>query len=344
VEKRRRVPTLGAIDMRIRPLLEKMLQPDPVKRPDSMATVLGRLDGSTTEDRKAITSTEEPKISKALPGARSRTVWAVGAGLALTAMLCGAAIFIFLYNQPSFSPLPSSGGKLPPLEPKDNRPTPPEPKIPPSAPTPSPSDRIRAYIEQYDGGNCFFVVPGALNEHAAVIEGFGASTEPFRVFDSAFKAANGFEADIGVRQVTEQQCPAIAFLAKLRTKDARALHLDIDREDLRSGDVLSGIVDNYGSQNVELLLVSDLGIVQNVSNLLKPGTGAKTFKIGIQRADSSSGQRPQLLMAIASQSPVKSLQMSDPVKADYVFARTLNEAEKSAMHLSVAARYFLLKN
>ena len=84
--------------------------------------------------------------------------------------------------------------------------------------------------------------------------------------------------------------------------------------------------------------------MQNVSNLLKLGTDAKTFKIGIRRAESSSGQRPQLLMAIASQSPIKSLQMSDPVKADYVFARTLNEAEKSAMHLSAAARYFLLKN
>ena len=34
VEKRRTVPNLGAIDMRIRPLLEKMLQPDPVMRPE----------------------------------------------------------------------------------------------------------------------------------------------------------------------------------------------------------------------------------------------------------------------------------------------------------------------
>ncbi|WP_038383151.1 serine/threonine-protein kinase, partial [Bradyrhizobium elkanii] len=32
VEKRRRVPDLGAVDMRIRPLLERMLQPDPALR------------------------------------------------------------------------------------------------------------------------------------------------------------------------------------------------------------------------------------------------------------------------------------------------------------------------
>ena len=38
VEKRRRVPDLGAVDMRMRPLLERMLQPDPALRP-TMAEV-----------------------------------------------------------------------------------------------------------------------------------------------------------------------------------------------------------------------------------------------------------------------------------------------------------------
>src|SRR5262245_55448984 len=35
LDKRRKVPDLGAIDLRIRPLLEKMLQPDPAARPES---------------------------------------------------------------------------------------------------------------------------------------------------------------------------------------------------------------------------------------------------------------------------------------------------------------------
>ncbi len=39
IEKRRKVPELGAIDMRFRPLLERMLQPDPDQRPESMAAV-----------------------------------------------------------------------------------------------------------------------------------------------------------------------------------------------------------------------------------------------------------------------------------------------------------------
>jgi serine/threonine protein kinase len=344
VEKRRRVPGLGAIDMRIRPLLENMLQPDPAKRPASMATVLAWLDEPAAEDRRFIASPRGAQVSEPLPRGWSRKLWVATTGLALAAIVCGGGAFLFLSKQPALSPPRPLDKKLSPLEPEDKKLAPPEPKIPSLEPRSSTLDRIRGYIEQYDGGNCFFMVPVALGERAATIEGFGASDEPFRKFDSAFKAANGFEADIGVRQVTEQQCPAIAFLAKLHPKGARALHLDIDRENLRSGDVLSGIVDHYGSQNVDLVLVSDSGIVQNVSNLLKPGTDAKTFKIGIRRAESGSGRQPQLLMAIASQSPVKSLQIREPIKADYVFPRVLSEAEKSAIPISATARYFMLEN
>ena len=53
VEKRRRLPELGAIDMRFRPLLEKMLQPDPAERPESMAAVAALARGSAPEERYA---------------------------------------------------------------------------------------------------------------------------------------------------------------------------------------------------------------------------------------------------------------------------------------------------
>ena len=47
VEKRRRVPDLGGIDMRIRPLLERMLQPDPAERPATMAEIANWQIGAT---------------------------------------------------------------------------------------------------------------------------------------------------------------------------------------------------------------------------------------------------------------------------------------------------------
>ena len=103
------------------------------------------------------------------------------------------------------------------------------------------------------------------------------------------------------------------------------------------------MVDRYGTRNVELILVSDAGVVQNISNLLKSGTDAKTFNIGLQRTAGAAGRQPQLLIAVANQSPINALQATGSTSADQFFELVLSEAEKSAIPLSAAARYFMLE-
>ena len=123
-------------------------------------------------------------------------------------------------------------------------------------------EKIKRYVEHYDGGDCFFVTPIAIGENRATIEGLGASVQPFSNLDAAFKRENGFEADISVRQITPPQCPAVTFLGRLRDERSRAPRLDVDNVNLRNGDTLTGLVDRFGSRNIELLLVSDAGAVQ----------------------------------------------------------------------------------
>jgi serine/threonine-protein kinase len=186
-------------------------------------------------------------------------------------------------------------------------------------------------------------MPVAIGEAAAALEGFGASTRPFESLDAAFRREQGFEASIGVRQVTQPQCPAITFLNRLRGENARAPRLHVDSTRLRNGEVLAGTVDGFGSRNVELLLVSDGGIVQNVSNLLKPGIDAKTFNIGIRR-ESLTGSQPQLLIAVASSKPLDSLRPTGAMAADRFFPAVLSEAERARQPISATARYVKLEN
>ncbi len=382
VEKRRKVPDLGAIDMRFRPLLERMLQPDPAQRPDSMAAVAAWSLGSASGDGREQVADRVSVPTAKVRGARRR--WRAAAGLVLIALVCGAGGAFYFYTMrtptsPKQASLNNShaearkNSSAPLLVPSTPSPAIPEnshaepgknpsPTPPPAAldnshaelgkkspgnltplPGTSLAAKVRNYIEQYDGGNCFFVAPVAVSEHAAAIEGFGSSVEPFRSFDTAFQRSIGFEADIGVREVTEQQCPAVSFLSQLRGENARAPHLDIDREALRNGDVLNGMVDHYGTRQVALILVSDAGIVQNLSNLLKPGTDAKTFNIGMKRPEGTTGRQPQLLIAVTSPLPVNALQAGQSAKADQFFFRVLSEAAKSGTPLSAAARYFMLE-
>jgi hypothetical protein len=202
-------------------------------------------------------------------------------------------------------------------------------------------DEIIRYVEEYDGGNCFYVVPVAINESEAALEGYGVSTRPFSFLDTAFRREIGFEAAIGVRVVTPAQCPAITFLARLRGTGAP--HLHIDGSALRPGDTLTGTVVGYGNRNVELLLVSDTGIAENMSHLLKPHPEGKSFDIAMLRRAGASGGQPQLLIAIASPRPLEALRLDAPLAAERIFPALLNEATRTGQALAAMARYFKLE-
>jgi serine/threonine-protein kinase len=314
VDKRRKVPDLGAIDMRFRPLLERMLKPNPKDRPDSM-TAVARWPLGSSERRFSFGGSPKPAAAEpeTLPRRWPHLRYAAAAVL-LLGVVGGAAIGYYTY-----------AGK-------------------PDAPTPPPdinrADKIRQFVEQYDGGECFFVTPVAIGETAATLEGFGASTRPFEQLDAAFRRGQGFEPSIGVRQVTPAQCPAITFLNRLRGERARVPRLQIDSIRVRNGETLSGSIEGLGNRNAELLLVSDVGVVQNVS--LRPGIGAKTFNISMRR-EALSGSQPQLLVAIATPKPFESLRPSSPGDAGQFFTAVLGEAEKTRQTVSASARYFKLE-
>jgi hypothetical protein len=334
VEKRRKVPALGAIDMRIRPMLEKMLQPDPEQRPASMAAVAAWALGSPAPARQ--------KSDGSVPNGKGRAARILRRAALLLLLVAiagagGAYYFNALQTPMALVPPPSL------VQPRSETAEKPAASAPQTQTTAA--ERIRSFVEHYNGGNCFFLTPVAIGEHAALIEGMGSSDKPFTAFDAEFQRAIGFDPDIRVLQITEQQCPAIAFLSQLRGGDARPPRLDIDQENLRSGEVLNGMVDRYGARDVALILVSDTGMVQNVSGLLKPGTDAKSFNIGMRRTEGAAGRQPQLLIAVTSPSPVDSLRPGQPAQAEKFFPQVLSDAARSGKvtSLSAVARYFMLE-
>ena len=356
VEKRRKLPDLGMIDMRFRQLLVRMLQPDPADRPESMAAVaawpLGSIGDVPSGRAGELGQTASWRHDRARDAPRSRRwPYALAAVLLVAIIAARGGYYHFFATEkqatqapppPSLSPAPGTGTAVITLpapskplaagEPTASSTT---PAVAPT--TPAIADRIRRYVEQYDGGECFFITPVAIGASHATIEGFGTSMQPFHKLDDAFKREIGFAADIGVRQVTPQQCAAITFLARLRNAPGRAPRIDIDKTHVRSGEALSGTIDRYGSRTIELLLVADTGAVHNVSHFLKDGVDAKTFTLQLQ-ADGVS--MPQLLLATASPRSFNSLRPSPQVAATQFFPAVLSEAARTKDALSVAARYF----
>ena len=151
--------------------------------------------------------------------------------------------------------------------------------------------------------------------------------------------------------VTEAQCPAVTFLNKVKGEGPRGPRIDLDNFNLRSGEVLTGLVSGFGNRTVELLLVFDNGMVENATNLLKPGTDAKTFAIGMTRQQGASGARPQILIAVASERPIAALRSAGAVSADQFFPAVLAEASlggrtlaaNAEVRLSVAVQFINLR-
>ena len=362
VEKRRRVPDLGMIDMRFRPLLERMLQPDPANRPESMEAVAAWPLGGVPPASAAGLGRPSAASYQASPGSGRSGIWRYAiAAVALIAILgAGGGYFYLFGNEKQVALAPPAP---PPLSPTPGTPSPAQPspaspgsdtaaKVTPGPSTPQPAaiapagpvvpDRIRRYVEQYNGGDCFFITPIAIGASHTTIEGFGASVQPFHKLDDAFKREIGFAADIGVRQITPQQCPAITFLAGLRDGAARAPRIDIDKTRVRSGETLSGTIERYGNRNVELIAVQPSG--QVLGRPLRDGIDAKTFSLSLSLGqDVKQDSVPVLLLAIVSERKLKALDLTSAKAiptATELFPAIQAEVTATKEPISVAARYY----
>jgi hypothetical protein len=203
--------------------------------------------------------------------------------------------------------------------------------------------RITRFVNNYEGGDCFFVAPILVEANRTDLDGYGNSPEPFNILDSEFKRANGFEANIGLHQVTLAQCAAVTFLSRTRNQPGLAPNLEITATAAKSGSPLTGSISDLGDRHVELLLVDERGMMQNLSDRLSPGGGTRSFTINLPRNDADAGQ-PQLLFALATRAALQSLNQSRLGNANEVFARILQEARDTGQSLNVGARYFKLEN
>lgn len=241
----------------------------------------------------------------------------------------------------------------PPVIPPDPRlpqPTP-EPSRPPAVQAPPPAsrpdaaqpprtplERIQNYIATYHGGPCVFLWPTELTATRVVLEGFGNATPPFVAFDNAFKAAQGFEAQIHLRPITAAQCPMADFLRALGDNIDRTPRLQINAFNMKSGDVLSGTVDNDGGRNVAVVLIGDDGLVYNLGSYLRRDGQRSTFNLKLESA--GGGPRPQTVLTFVSAAPLPALSGPNPTPSTDFFASLKQDVARQGGPLGLGVRYF----
>jgi hypothetical protein len=192
--------------------------------------------------------------------------------------------------------------------------------------------RIASFLDSYDGGDCFLIIPLKIAEGDTRIEVYGGSRAPFTALDGEFARENGFRAGISQHQVTEAQCGAVNFVRNLRNQNGTTRRLDIRTETLASGPVLSGTVGGFGGDNLELLLVGADGRVEKLTSLLTPSSQT--------RRNSQGGAEPQLLVAVVSALPIEALKSAVLDKADKLFGAIFAETQQANNMVNAAVKYF----
>jgi serine/threonine-protein kinase len=334
IEKRRRVPDLGDLDMNLRPLIERMLQPDPANRPASMAEVAAWPAPTTSKavakprrqtagpaQRRGAENGQQGGRSKQIKKIKPEPVFrlnAATAGIAI-ALVIAAAFAGYAWLRPhSADSQDTTDGQ-----------------------TASKADGLTRYLAQYDGGPCFFVKPLQVTEHAALVEGYGVTRAPFARLDTAFRDKAGFEAEIGLHEVTAAQCPALALLGELQVGKAVPPRIRLAATALRLGQPLAGAIEGIGGRQVDLLLVADDGSIRRLAATPFPPTGEKIAFDAKLGADLANGKL-QLLVAIASPQPAVLAGQDAAMTADQFFPRLLADAKRAGLMLAASVHSFKL--
>jgi serine/threonine-protein kinase len=324
LEKRRTVPDLTAIDKRFRPLLNKMLQPDPARRPDSMAAVAAWRPEAARSRSEAAAPRSGARPAAPGAGRRRSTIAAV-----LLLLLLGLGGGFYVAKDPIAALVVALSGTAQS-----------PPPLPPQPPRPADlRERVLDFVNAYDGGDCFFITLEAMGEGKAGIDGLGAAADPFELlfngFSGEFRSTN-VEAAIGWHQVTPEQCPAVNFLYQTRRQRDAAPRLDVEAAGLKDG-VVKGSMSGIGDGKVYLLAVADDGYVTNADAAITSSGATRTFEFRIEKG--RAGSWPQLVVAVASSMPLESLKLPPAGRpSGQVFPRLLAEAGQT---LRVRAKYFL---
>lgn len=335
IEKRKQVPSLAGVDPRIRPLLEKMLQPNPDDRPQSMQEVadyFARLPSSAAGRRGARGG--GPAATNAAKQRGLLLAAAAGATLALIGLGAGAYLWLApTAKAPEVQVHPDVTLQPPAEEPSAI------PEDAPLAPTAPKIDResILGFVERYAAGPCFSITSVNATDTSAKIVGLGGSRDPFDALNTAFREENGFEADIQAILVPAAQCAALDFYNFAKTNALLAPRVQLETPFPRLGGPLTGSVTGAKDSKIEAFLVADDGAVQSLTGVAQPGR-SQNFNISVARPKIAA--QPQLLIIVAAARTMASFKPAKPLKASQFFPAVAAEAAEKHEQLGVTMDYF----
>ena len=245
------------------------------------------------------------------------------------------------------TPPPAEPPETPPSEPlvADTPPVFPTPEGPPTPETPpvpplSGAAETVAFVESYPLESCSFATSVAQADRALTIDAFGTRIEPFEKLAADFETRAGFEPQIGLRAIEEPQCAVVDFLREVRGDTVPGPRVAMPAESVTGDAPVQGTLSGAEGWTTDLLLVDQLGTVQNISVFLTGQGDERSF--GFQARARDDGSVPMMIVAISSRDGLASTRFVSRQAARVIFPAILSEIEDASGDVAVSAQYFRL--
>lgn len=220
--------------------------------------------------------------------------------------------------------------------------TPVSPAIPDAG---SPGDAYRGvldFLRDYQGGGCFVVLPSARLGGLVGLDGFAAEKDRLTAFMGEFRNATGVLAEANLDPVSNAQCRALSFARTMPRYPAFSLYFELENSRLRSGDRLFGTIHNVDERPLHLLLVDDEGTVQSVDGFVTE-TGAHARFAAYMTLTDGPVATVQLLVALAGESRLETIETHNGEHADRFFAALTEEVARRGISLDLAIASFSVR-
>ena len=200
-------------------------------------------------------------------------------------------------------------------------------KLPqPDQPRP-PGIGIGTFLAEHKGrdGDCLLALPAAGAEATqALIKAYAREPGLVGELRAAYERIAGSRLEADIRPVSQEQCIALIFARSLAQYPNFPLRLTLDEQAIRSGEPLSGIVSGLRKDTLYLVVIDDEGKAELVTSFADQGTSLITFQepMTLTSAPVSS---VQLLVAIASDGPLRTVPVSPGMPAEEYFSRLATE-------------------
>lgn len=181
---------------------------------------------------------------------------------------------------------------------------------------------ILDYLRALPDIPCFAALPALDTAGQLRLEVFGPAQTGLEAFRAGLEEETGLVPGMVLRAVTQGQCETLDFIRRNRDYPAFSLYLSLSERRLASGSQVEGAIHMAGPRALTLLLVDNAGRVQSLDRFLRPSADGRAGFTVPMTLQGPAVETWQLLMAIATDSPLEVTQsLSGAQEAAPVFAR-----------------------